>query len=139
MSYGRVRCQVLETPASEDWMPRGADWPRDLLPWADPYIATIMVRLERRYDWLGHDSVGNDWVGEPEADDPFSADPFAADDAPLGFFPFGEAVIDNDAWQDADAFMPGWQEGPRRSHFPPVYGGFPLLDDVTDGLEEDPV
>ncbi len=151
MSQRRIRCQVIETPAGEDWTPRGQDWlpagedwPRDLLPWADPYIATLMVRLSRQYDW----------VGEPEADDP-STDPYSSAAAPVGFFPFGDSAAGNspaddfpaddgwqdahEAWQDADAFMPGWHEGPRRSYIPPVYGGFPLLDDVTDGLEEDPI
>jgi hypothetical protein len=114
MSYGRVHCQVLETPAQEEWLPHEQDWPRDLLPWADPYIAVLMLRLERRYDWAD------------EADD----SPFAADDAP-------HRAVASDSWQ-GDAFRPGRHER-RRSMFPPMYGGFPLLDDVTDGLEEDPV
>ncbi len=134
MSYGRVRCQVIETPVSEGWLPSGQDWPRDLLPWADPYIATIMVRLERRYDL-----AGPGWVGEPEADDPLGTDDASFDSAPLDSAAFSAAFFGDAMWQDADAFMPGWQEGPRRSHLPPVYGGFPLLDDVTDGHEEDPV
>jgi len=83
MTYGRVLCQVVETPAygavarnysgqdytrsdyHDEWMPAAQDWPRDLLPWADPYIAVLMLRLERRYDWAG------------VADD----SPFAADDS----------------------------------------------------------
>jgi len=130
MSKRSIRCLVLETPASEDARPlgwdmhRGQDWPRDLLPWADPYIATLMDRLERQYDW-----TGRDWIDEPD-----TGDPFAADEAPHGFFPF-----DDDTWQDADAFMPGWREGPGRPQFPPVFGGFPLLDDATDGLEKEPI
>jgi hypothetical protein len=124
MSKRYVRCLVLETPAGEGLRPRGQEWPRDLLPWADPYIATLMDRLEQRYDW-----TGCDWVDEPDTDDPF-----AADEAPHGFFPFDDWL-----WQDADAFMPGWREGPGRPQLPPVYGGFPLLDDVTDGLEEEPI
>jgi hypothetical protein len=141
MSYGRIRCQVIETPA-DNWLPRGQEWPRDLLPWADPYIARLMARLERQYQW----------DGEPEADDPLAADdaPFGEDtvdeyaldggwdDTPLDSVEFSAAFF-GDTWQDAAAFAPGWLEGPRRPNFPPVYGGFPLLDDVTDGLEEDPV
>ena len=124
MSKRTIRCLVLESPASDAWRPRGHDWPRDLLPWADPYIATLMDRLEQQYDW-----TGRDWIDEPD-----TADPFAADEPPHGFFSFAD-----DTWQDADAFMPGWREGPGRPQFPPVYGGFPLLDDVTDGLEEEPI
>ena len=53
MSERFVRCLVLDTPAGEGSRPRGQDWPRDLLPWADPYIATLMDRLEQQYDWKG--------------------------------------------------------------------------------------
>src|SRR5688500_1200761 len=136
MSKRTIRCLVLETPDSDGWRPRGQDWPRDLLPWADPYIATLMDRLEQQYDW-----TGRDWIDEPDTDDPF-----AADEAVHGFFPFADdtpfaehAPFPEQAWQDADAFMPGWREGPGRPNFPPVYGGFPLLDDATDGLEEEPI
>ena len=127
MTYGRVLCQVVETPAHSDfhdeWMSQGEEWPRDLLPWADPYIAVLMIRLERRYEWVG------------VADD----SPLAADDAP---FSAADDSWQDLAWQDFpledDAFLPGRHDG-RRSMHPPVFGGFPLLDDVTDGLEEDPV
>jgi hypothetical protein len=136
MSYGRIRCQVIETPA-DNWLPRRQEWPRDLLPWADPYIARLMARLERQYQW----------GGEPEADDPLDADDapfgFEAEDDGLDVTPLDSvelsAAFFGETWQDADAFAPGWLEGPRRPNYPPVYGGFPLLDDVTDGLEEDPV
>jgi hypothetical protein len=121
MTYGRVLCQVVETPAHDyhdEWMSQGQDWPRDLLPWADPYIAVLMLHLERRYEWAD------------VADD----SPFWSDDAP--FRAVDESWQDL-SWQD-DAFMPGRHEG-WRPMFPPMFGGFPLLDDVTDGLEEDPV
>ena len=130
MSYGRVLCQVVETPAQaahhDRWAPAGQDWPRDLLPWADPYIAVLMQRLERRYEWalVADDNVAGD--GPP-----------GAEDSPLN--PADDAWL-YELWQD-DAFMPGWQAW-RRPMLPPMYGGFPLLDDltddVTDGLEEDP-
>jgi hypothetical protein len=148
MTYGRVLCQVVETPARgarrvwaheqspdyhDEWMPAEQDWPRDLLPWADPYIAVLMLRLERQYDWVG---VADD---NPFDDAPTLAagdwqvlswhDDFLADDA--------FAALAGNPWQD-DAGRPGWHAG-RRSEFPPVFGGFPLLDDVTDGLDEDPV
>ena len=88
------------------------------------YVPRFRVDLEQWCEW-----TGSDWIDEPD-----TGDPFAADEAPHGFFPF-----DDDSWQDADAFMPGWREGPGRPQFPPLYGGFPLLDDVTDGLEEEPI
>jgi hypothetical protein len=166
MTYGRVLCQVVETPAysslahgplnrasacrdysarqdysagqdylrgdyHDEWMTVEQDWPRDLLPWADPYIAVLMLRLERQYDWAGL------------ADDsPIAADAsmHSAEGAWQDLSWQDELFADDLAgnpWQD-DAFRPGWHDG-RRSNFPPVFGGFPLLDDVTDGLEEDPV
>ncbi len=148
MTYGRVLCQVVETPAygtlalgsltresgqeyHDEWMPAEQDWPRDLLPWADPYIAVLMLRLERRYDWAG---VAD---GSPFADD---APSHSAEGAWQDLSWQDDLCADDLAgipWQD-DAFRPGWHDG-RRSHIPPVFGGFPLLDDVTDGLEEDPV
>jgi hypothetical protein len=115
MMFGRVHCQVVETPAQYDRLSRHRDWPRDLLPWADPYIAVLMARLERRFDWAD-ESDDCPWVAD-------EVEPHAGDSWP------------NEPWQD-DAFMPGRLEG-RRPMFPPMYGGFPLLDDVTDGLEED--
>ena len=103
----RIRCQVLEVPAQEDWMPRRGDWPRDLLPWADPYIATLLGRLEDRY-------------GAAEGDDEL-ADPRPANDDEWS------AQAYDDGWED-DAFMPRQLEPTRFHWFPPVYGGFPLLD-----------
>ncbi len=46
MSKRVVRCQVVEVPADQTFGVRRA--PKDLLPWADPYIARLMVhhRLE---------------------------------------------------------------------------------------------
>ena len=132
MSTGRVLCQVVETPVEAAhhgrWMPARAEWPRDLLPWADPYIAVLMQRLEQRYEWA------------------FVADDFSAADSPSGAEEGPPDSADDawlyELWQD-DAFMPGWQAW-RRPMFPPMYGGFPLLDDLTDddvsrGLEEDPL
>jgi hypothetical protein len=46
MSNRVVRCQVVEVPADQTFGVRQP--PRDLLPWADPYIARLLVhhRLE---------------------------------------------------------------------------------------------
>ncbi len=113
MTIARIRCQVLEVPARDDWRPR-ADHPRDLLPWADPYIASLMNRLEDRYN-----------VGEPAADD--LSDPFAPD---------GELWLPaaGDDWEDA--FVPRSIDALRQRWHPAVYGGFPLLDDLQDGVME---
>lgn len=138
MTYGRVLCQVVETPAHElagefsaTRLLGGQDWPRDLLPWADPYIAVLMLRLERRYDWAG------------QQEDAVAADELAAEEAAFRAaddwreVSFGDEFFGEESLTD-DAFTPGWHER-RMPMFPPMYGGFPLLDDVTDGLEEDPV
>jgi hypothetical protein len=116
VTIARIHCQVLEIPSGYDWRPR-TNRPRDLLPWADPYIASLMSRLEDRYN-----------VSEPAEDD--LSDPFAPDDdswlPPAG-----------DDWEDA--FVPRPLDAPRYRWHPPVYGGFPLLDDLPereDGVME---
>jgi hypothetical protein len=50
------------------------------------------------------------------------SDPFADDDGPASL-----AIFD-DGWQE-DAFMPRPLETPRFHSYPPVYGGFPLMED----------
>jgi hypothetical protein len=106
MSLTRCRCQAFELEHEDDWLPRRAA-ARDLLPWADPYIAGLIHQLERRYD-LDHDDM--------------SCDPFVADDAPCSPRAF------DDGWQD-DAFMPRPLGASRQRWLAPVFGGFPLLDD----------
>jgi hypothetical protein len=103
----RIRCHVLEVPAQDDWLSRRGGGPRELLPWADPYIAGLMRRLENRYAPVGDDDDCN---------------PFGTDDEPLSHSQF------DDGWQE-DAFMPRPVESLRFHSYPPVYGGFPLLDD----------
>jgi len=109
MPRTHVRCQVLEVPTHDRWVRTADDWPRDLLPWADPYIAHLIRRLEEQY-----------------ADDGGRFDPFLADDAP-----FHSA---DEAWTD-DAFVPEPLEAWGPAEFLPVFGGFPLLDDL---LEDEP-
>lgn len=112
MTIARLHCHVLEVPPCDDWRPR-AEQPRDLLPWADPYIARLIGRLENRYN--------------VELEDDELSDPFAPDEA---------------AWQPAagddweDAFVPRSLDMPRRRWHPPVYGGFPLLNDLEEGGDE---
>ena len=64
-------------------------------------------RLENRYAPVGDDDDCN---------------PFGTDDEPLSHSQF------DDGWQE-DAFMPRPVESLRFHSYPPVYGGFPLLDD----------
>ena len=123
MPLARIRCQILEVDRQEDWLPRRSQ-PRDLLPWADPYIASLVRRLEQRFE------------GDL-ADDP-RCNPFTTDEAECGAEAF------DDGWE-VDAFIPRPLEtrpletiSASRRH-PPVYGGFPLLDDcgptdVADAL-----
>jgi hypothetical protein len=90
-----IRCQVVEVPANAGWQSR-REQPRDLLPWADPYIAVLMDRLEERY------AAADEEHWSPPAD------------------------YD---WQD-DAFRPDQPASARLNWDAPVFGGWPLLDDV---------
>jgi hypothetical protein len=103
----RIRCQVLEVPAQDDWLSGRRGGARELLPWADPYIASLMRRLDGRYN------------RDEETDE---SHPFAWDEEPAG------AAAFDDGWQE-DAFMPRPVESLRFHSYPPVYGGFPLLED----------
>jgi len=106
----RIRCHVIEVPTddnchADNWLARRGSSPRELLPWADPYIATLMRRLESRGGF----------------EDLSASDPFADEDDNCG-------AIFEDGWQE-DAFMPPSSEAPRFHSYPPVFGGFPLLED----------
>jgi hypothetical protein len=103
----RIRCHVIEVPTDDDWLSRRGGQPRELLPWADPYIAGLMNKLQRR---------------GAVADEEVASDPFEPADCGASV-----AVYD-DGWQE-DAFMPRPLETPRFHSYPPVYGGFPLLED----------
>jgi len=115
MTATRIRCHVLEIQEQDDWLSRRSRGPRELLPWADPYIAGLMRRLEDRFG---------------TADELDSSDPFVADD--------GAVVVSvfDDGWQE-DAFMPRPLEAPQFHSYPPVYGGFPLLEDGCEPGDAD--
>jgi hypothetical protein len=104
-----IRCQVLEMPKSSEAVLDRGDWPRDLLPWADPYIARLICRLEERYEAATLDDGGR--YGPVAEDDELYLDAYRAE------------------WED-DAFLPRALEPTRDRWFPPVYGGFPLLNDT---------
>ena len=96
-----IRCQVLEVPDLDDTMPRDeGTWPRDLLPWADPYIASLMMKLQRQHG-----------ATERLLDDDFTLDQFAAEQ-----------------WQ-GNGKEADWPDMASRQEYPPIYGGFRLLDD----------
>ena len=100
-----IRCQVLEVPDLDDTNPRDeGTWPRDLLPWADPYIASLMMKLQRQHG-----------ATERLLDDDFTLDQFAAEQ----WLRDEEKSESNTDWPDLAA----------RDEYPPIYGGFPLLDD----------
>ena len=99
-----IRCHVLEVPTLDDLSPRDEGiWPKDLLPWADPYIAALMMKLERQRG-----------ATERLLDDDFTLDQLAAD------------YWQDEDWDDEDSV---WPDLSSRREYPPIYGGFPLLDD----------
>jgi hypothetical protein len=124
----RIRCQVIEVPTDDGWLARRGGGPRELLPWADPYIAGLMRRLENRFE--------ADEIQERD-----QCDPFVTDFGPASVTDFGPASVTDfgpasaadfgDGWE-ADAFMPRPLEAPRFHTYPPVYGGYPLLEDASD-------
>ena len=94
----KYHVQVLETDA-DDCGPA-----RELLPWADPYIASLMGRLEQHEH--GHDDETWD----------FDYEPLDAEDE--------EEVERDELPADED-----WDLD-REPRLPPVYGGWPLLNDA---------
>lgn len=84
--------QVLETPVDGE-----AFAARELLPWADPYIASLMGQLQNQAD---------EETWDFEAKDEDDGDEFLVDELP------------EDWHLDSE------------SHLPPVYGGWPLLNDL---------
>ena len=123
----RIRCQVIEVPSQDDWLARRGGGPRELLPWADPYIAALMNKLEGRgpatHDFANSDPFdGDQFRNDPFRNDSFTSDSFSHDEEEIA------AGSDfDDGWQE-DAFMPPL-EALRFHTYPPVYGGFPLLED----------
>jgi hypothetical protein len=92
--------QVLETPADGESFPA-----RELLPWADPYIASLMGRLSS------------------EADDAWD---FAAKN---------DEDFDDEEYLD-DELPEDWHLD-REPQLPPVYGGWPLLNDPPASTLQD--
>jgi hypothetical protein len=98
------RVQVVETAAEgEDFFPA-----RELLPWADPYIASLMGRLEGQ-----NDAEQADELADPTWD--FDYEPLDEED---------EEALSDDLTPEDDWHLDG------EPAYPPTYGGWPLLNDL---------
>jgi len=114
MRTGRIRCQVVEVPKFTPSSRLADAGCRDLLPWADPYIAALMAQLEGQLEAADDSDSRN----LRDGGDRYSA----ADDA----------LLDEDHSVLADE----WDDSGSHLDYPPVVGGWPLLDD--DAFEEEP-
>ena len=83
--------QLFEAPTDGEAFPA-----RELLPWADPYIAQLMGQLQEEEETWDFESK----------DEEFEEEEFIDDELP------------EDTHLDSE------------SHLPPVYGGWPLLNDL---------
>lgn len=114
MRLGRIHCQVVEVPRFTPSSRLGEACCRDLLPWADPYIAALMAQLEGQQS----DAENSETQHSKDGSDCYSAV--------------------EDTWlEDDDSVLSDELDG-SGSHldYPPVIGGWPLLND--DVAEEEP-
>ena len=118
MRTGRIRCQVVEVPKFTPSARMADGYCHDLLPWADPYIAALMAQLEGQGDAEDSDSQNPGSRNTLDGSDYYSA----ADGA----------------WSDEDdsVFADELDDSGWHLDYPPVVGGWPLLND--DALEEEP-
>ena len=113
MRMGRIRCQGVEVPKYTPSSRMTDGCCRDLLPWADPYIAALMAQLE------GH---------EDEADISESRNPRDGSNC--------YSAVDGN-WSDDDSVLDDeLDDAGSHLDYPPVIGGWPLLND--DVAEEEP-
>lgn len=119
----RIRAAIIRVVKQDDSWP-GRKPVRELLPWADPYIAQLVRRLETHYG----PAAAGDAFAPPGVDDaPWREDGLDNDSFPDDF---------DDGWRD-DAFMPPPIDAPRRTWPAPTtrfsfFGGFPLLEDLDE-------
>ena len=107
----RIHCQAVEVPLFNELAPQDQGrWPRDLLPWADPYIAALMMQLGKRR-------------GETEGllDDELTLCRFAAD------------PWHGREWEAAPLPPRDRMNGFADPPFPPIYGGFPPRNPYAEG------
>jgi hypothetical protein len=118
MRTGRIRCQVVEVPKFTPSSRMADGCCRDLLPWADPYIAALMAQLEGQLS-----------DAELSESHPRSQNTLDGSDS--------YSAADGD-WSDDDDSVLADELDDTGSHldYPPVVGGWPLLND--DAIEEEP-
>lgn len=124
-----IRCQVLEIPAADHLefgsLP-GAE--RDMLPWADPYIAALLTKLDREEPADADD--GYDAPHHEFADREFPRSEFH--DLDLGDDGELDAALVDEAAAIYERFFPDCSDSrTARGENSKVYGGWPLLDDAS--------
>ena len=107
-----LRVQVIEVPSQQHGRDDG-NWPRDLLPWADPYIASLLGKLEYHSQAVADYPIGRSEITLYE----LAADEWLGDD-----------WIDSSDEEDSE--VENFQDEIPKMR--PIYGGFPLLDDLDD-------
>ncbi len=104
-----LRVQVIEVPTQDGSRSEGS-WPRDLLPWADPYVASLLGKLENQQGGFeGH-----------------------SDQQGITMFELAAKEWLGPEWRESqEAFHEGYDWQPENK-MKPIYGGFPLLNDLDD-------
>jgi|SwirhisoilCB2_FD_contig_61_4218165_length_667_multi_3_in_0_out_0_1 hypothetical protein len=114
MRLGRVHCQVVEVPTFSPTGRSAERCCRDLLPWADPYIAALMTKLQAE---CASQDISENSSHPNDGDCCYSAA--------------------EDVWlEDDERTLDPVDDLPSHLDFPPVVGGWPLLND--DVSEEEP-
>ena len=128
----RIHCQVLEMPVA-DHLENGNDraLPRDLLPWADPYIAALLNKLAR-----ANPATDLDWQQPTDDSNHTAYRDTDFHDAGSYDAELDEALID-EAADMYGRFFPDFEQNqdtgvaqPQAAFYPPVYGDWPLLADL---------
>lgn len=135
----RLLIHVIEVPVNERGgksPERGsADAPRDLLPWADPYVAAVIRRISAAQSSLGGGTMGDPAESDPRSvrrvvdGEDYTASEQLAEESALHLDPTAEDDC------ELSAFAPDRPRVlPFGKPFPPIFGGWALLDDLpTDG------
>lgn len=105
-----LRVQVIEVPTQGQGREDG-NWPRDLLPWADPYIASLLGKLEK------HSQGASDC-------------PYSREDIKL-YELAAQEWLGTD-WNDASSETANIDDETTIAEMRPVFGGFPLLNDLDN-------
>lgn len=140
----RILIHVVEVPANERGTKspeRGSgEAPRDLLPWADPYVAAVIRRISAAQHVQGAATMGDPTESDPRParrvldGEDYTASEQLAEEAALHLDP----SADDDC--ELSAFAPDRPRVlPFGKPFPPIFGGWALLDDLPPegGLPEE--